>query len=142
MITAELQETLLTFQRNEITEYHIRRKLAQDTRDADNSKVLRDIADDELRHYRDWQQHTGQEAAPSRFRIWWHYLICRIFGLTFGIKLMERGEEGAQASYERLRETIPEVDAIVRDANDHENALIDLLDEERLRYIGSIGCPG
>lgn len=138
MISAELQETLLTFQRNEITEYHIYRKLAEDTRDPDNSKVLTDIADDELRHYRDWQKYTGQEVAPSRFRIWWHYLICRIFGLTFGIKLMERGEEGAQTSYERLRETIPEVDTIVRDENDHENALIDLLDEERLRYIGSI----
>ena len=138
MLDAELQETLVTFQRNEITEYHIYRKLARDTRDPANSKVLTDIADDELRHYRDWKKYTGREVAPSRFRIWLHYLICRIFGLTFGVKLMERGEEGAQASYESLRDTIPEVDGIIRDENEHENALIDLLDEERLRYIGSV----
>ena len=138
MLDAELQETLVNFQRNEITEYHIYRKLARDTRDPANSKVLTDIADDELRHYRDWKKYTGREVAPSRFRIWLHYLICRIFGLTFGVKLMERGEEGAQASYESLRDTIPEVDGIIRDENEHENTLIDLLDEERLRYIGSV----
>lgn len=138
MLDGQLQETLVEFQRNEITEYHIYRKLARDTRDAANSKVLADIADDELRHYRDWQKHTGREVAPSRRKIWLHYLICRIFGLTFGIKLMERGEEGAQASYEALRSTIPEVDGIIKDENEHENALIELLDEERLRYIGSV----
>jgi len=138
MINAELRETLLNFQRNEITEYHIYLRLAQRSPDSANSKVLRDIAEDELRHYHDWQKYTGQEVLPSRFRIWLYFLICRIFGLTFGIKLMERGEEAAQIGYEMLRDSIPEVDAIVRDENDHENALIDLLDEERLRYIGSI----
>ena len=63
-----------------------------------------------------------------------HYLVCRIFGLTFGIKRMERGEESVQIGYEHLREMIPEVDAIVRDEND----LMNLVDEERLCYIGSI----
>jgi|LGOV01.1.fsa_nt_gb hypothetical protein len=47
---------------------------------------------------------------------------------------MERGEESVQIGYEHLREMIPEVDAIVRDEND----LMNLVDEERLCYIGSI----
>jgi rubrerythrin len=63
MIKAELGETLLTFQRNEITEYHIYNKLALRSPDSANSKELREIAEDELRHYRDWQKYTGQEVA-------------------------------------------------------------------------------
>jgi VIT1/CCC1 family predicted Fe2+/Mn2+ transporter len=51
---------------------------------------------------------------------------------------MEAGEEGAQESYGKLRGRIAEAQAIVQDEHDHEEALIDLLDEERLRYIGSI----
>lgn len=51
---------------------------------------------------------------------------------------MERGEEAAQVGYAMLLDSIPEVDAIVRDVNEHANALIDLLDEERLGYVGSI----
>jgi VIT1/CCC1 family predicted Fe2+/Mn2+ transporter len=51
---------------------------------------------------------------------------------------MERSEEDAQDNYEQLREAIPEAEAIIRDENEHEDALIQLLDEERLRYVGSI----
>jgi len=104
----------------------------------ENRRVLEEIADDELRHYRAWQSYTQQDVEPDRLKIWRYYLISRIFGFTFGIKLMESGEEDAQDSYEQLRETIPEAEAIIRDENEHENALIELLDEERLRYIGSI----
>ena len=52
--------------------------------------------------------------------------------------MMERGEEDAQDSYEQLREAIPEAEAIIRDEGAHESALIELLDEEWLRYVGSI----
>ena len=44
----------------------------------------------------------------------------------------------AQDSYEQLRATIPEAEAILREESEHEVALLELLDEERLRYIGSI----
>jgi len=49
-----LRETLLSFQRNEITGYHILLKLAQRSLDSVNSKVLLDIGEDELRSYRAW----------------------------------------------------------------------------------------
>jgi hypothetical protein len=70
--------------------------------------------------------------------MWFYYLISRIFGYTFGIKLMERGEEDAQANYERLKGTIKEIEVFLQDENNHEHALIDMLDEESLRYAGSV----
>ena len=51
---------------------------------------------------------------------------------------MEQGEEDAQESYSQLVDSIPEAKAIIQDENDHEEALIQLLDEERLRYVGSM----
>ncbi len=137
-ISAEIREKLLTFQKNEITEYHIYTMLARTVRSPENRRILERIADDELRHYQEWREYTQQEVRPARLTVWRYYLISRIFGFTFGVKLMERGEEDAQDSYEQLRGTIREVAAIIREESEHESALLALLDEERLRYTGSI----
>jgi VIT1/CCC1 family predicted Fe2+/Mn2+ transporter len=137
-ISKELREQLLVYQKNEITEYHIYKMLARVVKSPENRRILAEIADDELQHYQVWRIYTQQDVKPDKLNIWKYYWISRIFGFTFGIKLMEKGEEGAQDNYELLRETIPEAETIIDDENKHENALIELLDEERLRYIGSI----
>jgi len=137
-ISKELREQLLVYQRNEITEHHIYKRLAGTIKSPENKRVLEKIADDELRHYWRWRIYTQQDVKPGKLTAWKYYLISRVFGFTFGIKLMEMGEEDAQDNYAQLREAIPEVDAIIRDENEHEDALIQLLDEERLRYVGSI----
>jgi len=137
-ISQELREQLLVYQKNEITEHHIYQRLARAIKSPENRRVLEKIADDELQHYQAWRSYTQQDVEPDKLKIWRYYLISRIFGFTFGIKLMENGEEDAQDSYEQLPGTIPEAEAIIRDENEHENALIELLDEERLRYISSI----
>ncbi len=137
-IGQEVHEQLLGFQKNEITEYHIYHNLAGTTRSAPNREVLERIATDERRHYDQWQAYTQQNVKPDRLRVWFFTWVSRIFGLTFGIKLMEKGEEGAQESYIRTKEVIPEAEAIAREEEQHEKALIDLLDEERLQYVGSI----
>ena len=137
-ISEEMREKLLVYQKNEITEHHIYTMLAKAVKSPENRRVLEEIANDELWHYRAWRTHTQQDVKPGKLKIWKYYWISRIFGFTFGVKLMERGEEGAQDSYEQLRGTIQEADAILRDEGEHEAALLGLLDEERLRYMGSI----
>jgi VIT1/CCC1 family predicted Fe2+/Mn2+ transporter len=137
-ISEEIRQKLLTYQKNEITEYHIYRRLARTVSSPENRRILENIADDELRHYGVWRIHTQQDVAPDRLGIWKYYLISRVFGFTFGVKLMERGEEDAQDSYEQLREVIPEAETIILEESQHETALLELLDEERLRYIGSV----
>ncbi|HOO91049.1 MAG TPA: VIT1/CCC1 transporter family protein [Syntrophales bacterium] len=51
---------------------------------------------------------------------------------------MERNEGDAQDNYALLRDVIPEVESIMREEDQHEAALLQLLDEERLRYTGSM----
>ncbi|MHB8770773.1 MAG: VIT1/CCC1 transporter family protein [Syntrophales bacterium] len=126
------------FQEAEITEYHIYRALADRERDPGNSRVLARIGEDERRHYDFWKGYSGSDIAPKRLKVHFLSWVARIFGLTFGIKLMERGEERAQRSYAGLVAAIPEAERIAREEGDHERELIGMIEEERLRYTGSI----
>jgi VIT1/CCC1 family predicted Fe2+/Mn2+ transporter len=137
-ISNGLRDQLKVFQKNEITEHHIYMRLARSTKISENKRILEEIAGDELDHYRRWREYTQQDVRPDRLKIWMYYFISRIFGITFGIKLMEMGEEDAQDHYEQLQGSIPDLDAIIQDENEHEHKLINLIDEERLRYMGSI----
>ncbi|MDD2709416.1 MAG: VIT1/CCC1 transporter family protein [Verrucomicrobiae bacterium] len=137
-MNTSLTPLLLGYQRNEITESHIYRRLARIEKSPDNRKILEKIADDEKAHYALWKKYTGQDVAPIRWKIILFYWIGRLLGLTFGIKLMERGEDNAQIQYSKLKGQVAEIEQIIRDENDHENRLLGMLDEERLRYVGSI----
>ncbi len=137
-LTAEILKELLAYQRSEITEYHIYNKLAGRVKSPANAKILRGIASDEFDHYQEWKAHTGVDVRPNWLKVWRYYLISIIFGYTFAIKLMENGEDSAQSKYEQVVGTLPEAARIIKDENDHEEALIAMLDEERLRYTGSM----
>ncbi|MGQ9650712.1 MAG: VIT1/CCC1 transporter family protein [Phycisphaerae bacterium] len=137
-ISETLRKKLLVYQKNEITEYHTYMKVAGRLTHPENRRILERIAADELRHYHTWRMYTRQDVVPGRWTIWKYYWISLVCGLTFSVKLMERGEEDAQENYEQLREVIPEAEAIMREENQHESDLLQLLDEERLRYTGSI----
>ena len=133
-----LRARILTMQRNELTECHIYRKLAAAVPAGAQRDVLTRIADDEMRHYEVWRAFTGQESQPDRLKIWWYYLVSRLLGLTFGIKLMEQGEAGAQHNYSALAGLVPDVERISKEENEHEHALIAMIDEDLLRYTGSM----
>jgi VIT1/CCC1 family predicted Fe2+/Mn2+ transporter len=138
MLSADMKKQLLGYQRSEITEHHIYRRLARIQKSPENRKILERIAEDEKRHYNQWKIYTGEEAQVDWSKVRRFYWITRIFGLTFGTRLMERGEVGAQKEYSGLPAEIDQAQAIAQEESDHENALLDMLDEERLRYIGSV----
>ena len=138
MLLPETKKQLLAHQRDEITEHHIYHRLARMQKSEENRRILEGIAEDEKRHYEQWKQYTGEDAPVNWTRVWIFYWIARIFGLTFGTKLMERGEVDAQQSYAGLPADIEQVQAIAKEENDHEHALLGMLDEERLRYVGSV----
>jgi VIT1/CCC1 family predicted Fe2+/Mn2+ transporter len=138
MLDRKTEAKILTAQRNEITEHLIYSKLAESVKDPRNRNILKRISEDELNHYDLWRKYTHQDVSPSRRRLWLYYLISKIFGITFGMKLMEKGEEKAQAAYHKISETIPGAMNIKEDENEHERQLLNLIDEERLRYVGSM----
>ena len=137
-LTESVRKQVLGFQQTEITEYHIYRRLAKKINSPENARIIEQIAEDELRHYNGWKKYTNQDVQPDWFSVWFYYLISVLFGFTFGIKLMERGEENAQENYAGVSNVIPEAIKFQQDEDVHEEQLINMLDEERLRYAGSI----
>ena len=133
-----LLKKVQTFQHNEITEYYIYKRLARQSKNSENRKVFNQIAEDEYKHYEFWRHYTEKDIKPNRWKIFKYYWISRIFGITFGVKLMERGEEAAQASYQDVLEVIPEAQTVLNDEDTHEDQLIELLHEDKLNYVGSI----
>lgn len=137
-LTPQVRAQIIKAQRAEVTEYHIYKRLSGKIKNETNKKILNDISEDELRHYKIWMGYSGKEVEPSRKDIIKYYWIVRIFGLTFGLKLMEHGEERAQINYNEIGKEIPEAIKISEDENKHEKELLALIDEDRLKYIGSI----
>ena len=137
-IDQKTMERVRASQRNEITEYNIYNELAGMIKDAENKKVLRRIADEELQHYKFWKKYSDRDVSPNMFNVWKYSLISRVFGITFGIKLMESGEKKAQVNYDAISKKIPAAKWIEGDEAVHEKRLIGLIDEERLRYASSM----
>ncbi len=137
-LSPETIKQLLTAQRNEITEYHIYNKLSASIKDPENSRILKHISNDEFRHYDYWKSFTQKEVRPNRLKVWYYVFISKVFGITFGLKLMERGEDRAQVSYDRLAERIHGAKNISKEEHSHEEQLLGMIKEERLNYVGSI----
>lgn len=137
-LSEQVRRRVLNIQQTEITEHHIYKRLSRRINSPENAKILEQIAEDELRHYQGWKQYTNQDVEPRWSFVWFYYLISMAFGVTFGVKLMEMGEENAQVNYAALRHEIPEAEKYEQEEDAHEQQLINMLDEERLQYAGSV----
>jgi VIT1/CCC1 family predicted Fe2+/Mn2+ transporter len=138
MLTEKKRRLLLSFQRSEITEHHVYKRLAKRVKSKHNKDILKRIADDELRHYNFWKRITKQDVEPNWFKVWWSILFTRILGLTFGVRFMEYGEKAAQKNYRKVSRQFPSAKRIIKDEHMHELKLIKILHDERLKYVGSI----
>jgi len=132
------RNVIIGFQRNEITEHGIYKKLSRMAKGSRNAGTLEKIADEELRHYNIWKKYSGVEVKPSARRYWFYVVISMLFGVTFAVKLMEKGEGDAQIAYSGLIADVPEAEEIRNEENQHENQLIDMIEEEKLSYMGSM----
>jgi len=137
-LSESVREQVLRFQRTEITEHHIYARLAKKINSPENAQIMEKIAQDELRHYNEWKRYSQQDVQPDWSKVWWYYLISRLFGYTFGIKLMEQGEQEAQNNYAQIASTIPDANRLRHEENEHEEQLIGMLNEESLQYAGSV----
>jgi len=133
LITSKIERAA----RNEITEHHIYKKVAQRTKNEHNRQILNQIADQELGHYHHWQKLLGHEVTPNHFQIWFFSTLTLLFGLSFGLKLMEKGEGLAQQVYQDIGQTHPAALDIMRDEQKHEQQLLQLINENFLSYVSS-----
>jgi vacuolar iron transporter family protein len=132
------RRNLLAAQRNEITEHFIYKELAKSTKSRKNKAILERISADELSHHGYWKSVSGAEIKPDSLKIWFYVMMARLFGLSFTLKLMERGERLAQKAYDQLGRRYKKGKEIMLDEQRHEKQLLSMLEEEKLEYASSI----
>lgn len=125
-------------QQNELDESVIYEKISKFAKGDGNREVLKRLSAEEKAHYEIWKSYTETEMKPNKLKIFKYLLIARLFGFTFAVKLMENGEKNAQGEYEFLAGEIEESAEIRKQEEEHEEALLAILDEERLQYVGSM----
>lgn len=138
MISDKTLTYLLAMQQDELDESVIYSKIARTVKDENNRSVLERISADERSHYEVWKHYTGRELKPRRLRIFLTVLTAKIFGFTFAVKRMESREKIAGPAYAQLVKEVPEAKEISAQEDEHERRLLSMLDEERLRYVGSM----
>ena len=137
-ISPRATEIVLKMQQNELTESVIYEKIARFAKGDENRETLLRLAREERAHYEIWKKYTGVEMKPEKAKVLKFTLIARILGFTFAVKLMEKGEGNAQVEYGLLADEVAESVHIRQQEEEHEHALLAMLDEERLRYVGSM----
>jgi VIT1/CCC1 family predicted Fe2+/Mn2+ transporter len=92
----------------------------------------------ELSHYNYWGKYSEQQFRPNLFKVLFYLIISRFIGLTFGVRLMEKHQKPIKKLYQELSGQMEGLDFIIKDENEHESMHIDEIDEERLKFMGSI----
>ena len=137
-LSAQAREIILKMQQNEMTESAIYEQIAKYAKGEENKETLLRLAREEQAHYEIWKKYTGAEMKPEKGKVFKFTMIARILGFTFAVKLMEKGEGNAQEEYALLANEVAESIHIRHQEEEHEHALLAMLDEERLRYVGSM----
>lgn len=137
-LSEELKIKILKNQKAELTEHYIYKTLAKVIRNPEHSNILLSLAEEELSHYKFFKELTEQESAPDKLKIFFYTFLSKLLGLNFGLKLMENSESLAQKTYDEIKKSAPEIDKVLKDENRHENELITLVQEERLKYVSSV----
>ncbi|MBR4892350.1 MAG: VIT1/CCC1 transporter family protein [Clostridia bacterium] len=125
-------------QQNELDESIIYREIAKFAKGEENKKTLLRLSEEERNHYEIWKKYTKEELKPNKIKIFKFKFLARVLGFTFAVKLMENGEELAQKEYDIILREVEESAKIKKQEEEHEAALLNMLDEESLQYVGSM----
>jgi len=137
-LSAQAQATVLRAQRDEETGSLVYAFMAKHEKDAENSAVLLRMSTDEKVHAAYWQSISGQQVKPDRWKVLRLKLLTRILGYTFVLKRIAQDETLAVQGYEQLKKSVPDIEHMQNDEKRHEQELINMLNEERLQYVGAM----
>ncbi|HBG75795.1 VIT1/CCC1 transporter family protein [Eubacteriales bacterium mix99] len=125
-------------QQQEVDGAALYERIARLTKEESEWETLQTISREESRHAATFAKYTGCKLKPRHFWLFWNILAARILGYTFIIQKLENGEDQAIEFYRENINAIPELKQILEDEEHHEQELLDMLDEERLHYLGDM----
>jgi VIT1/CCC1 family predicted Fe2+/Mn2+ transporter len=123
---------------NELTESAVYCRLANMQKDGNNRRILEQIGRDESAHAEIISELLGENGTINKLMVARVVFNARVFGLTFALKLMEKGENSASKTYKNIQQDYPKLAKIAEDEERHEAELLGILNDERLNNMGSI----
>jgi VIT1/CCC1 family predicted Fe2+/Mn2+ transporter len=130
---------------HELTDSLVYRHLSGSEPDAANRELLSRLAEQEKAHSMFWRELAGGgDVRPSAWALKMVPFLRRALGLTFTIKLFERGEHETIETYEnKMLPAMPEpyqsrFRAIIDEEHGHAAALVERIKDKRLEYVGFI----
>jgi VIT1/CCC1 family predicted Fe2+/Mn2+ transporter len=137
-LSPSLYKLILKMQRSELDGCILYAQIAKRQKKQSNKSAMIEIAKTERRHYEIWRRYTGRDLQPSRLKIAFFRVLSRVLGDTFTIKFFERSEDRGIKDLKSVEDDLPEARAIIKEEEGHEAQLIEMIDEERLHYVGSM----
>jgi len=128
---------IIKAQRTEILEHEVYSRLAKQSKYQKNRKILRGIANDHLKHYFYWKKLTQKDFKARRSTVLWYVFLARLFGVSFGLKRMEKCEKRARKVKQMLSKKYASFGEKMVHEHKHEDQLISELKDEYLFYAGS-----
>ena len=112
--------------------------MAKKEKNEENKKILIQMSKDEKKHAEVWKNITKKDLKPSKLSILKFKFLTLVMGITFVIKTMQKKENLAQHDYEIMKEHLPEAAKMLEDERRHEKELYNMINEERLNYVGAM----
>lgn len=138
VLPKKIEKLVKKMQKNEITEYFLYKNIAKKMKNQADKEVLLKISEQEIKHYEFWTKAIGKEAKPNKLKLLWYKILTFLLGYTFTLKIMEQGEVVSRHNYEIVTTYVEGAHEIAQEEDFHEKELLELLQEERLNYVGSM----
>lgn len=143
MRNSTLQDIATEEARDEITDHTIYSKLSKSSKNQKARVIFSKLAKTEHRHYRFWKKYSDEPVQPNGLKVHFIPFIQKLFGASFVIKYLERGEISAIKKYESLKHMIPKKDLpkfkkIILDEEKHEKIFADQIQGSYVKYISFI----
>jgi len=137
-ISIELMKLVQKAQRDEEEGAILYAFMAKREKNEENKKLLEQMSKDEAIHAQVWKNISNKNIKPNKLGIMWFKILTIVMGFTFVVKTMQKKESLAQSGYEKMAEELPEAAKMLEDERRHEKELYNMLDEERLHYVGAM----
>jgi VIT1/CCC1 family predicted Fe2+/Mn2+ transporter len=124
----------IAFQQDEINATEIYKRLGMMTKKENNRKILLEMSQEELGHYSYIARYTGKHLKYGKWRVLSICFLARVFGLMFTLKLLEKDEHDTSGAYTKY----PNLEDFAKTEDEHEFALLNMIDDNMLKYMSSI----
>lgn len=135
-----MKKQLIKIQKSELIGAQVYKKLA--LIDKVNQEVFTRIANDEMEHFNYFMNESGAHNMKlnlfDKIYIQITILSAIILGTTFTVKQLERSEAKQQKAFLEIAKYYPKVKEYIIQEEIHEQELLDLVDEDKLKYMSSI----